>query len=135
MKRPPRKGEGRPTDYSQETLVKTKDYFDNYEKYGDVMPSIAGLAIFLGTSRDTLYDWAKQEEKKEFSDMLREILTKQESVLFNKGLKGEFNSNITKLALTKHGYTDKSDLTSGDKPLNTLLVQFVDEKDVDENSK
>ena len=135
MKRPPRKGEGRPTDYSEETLTKTQDYLDHFEEYGDAIPSIAGLAVFLGISRETVYDWSRQEKKKKFSYILRNILSKQENVLINKGLKNEFNSNITKLALGKHGYTDKSDFTSGDKPLSTLLVQFVDEKDVDENSQ
>ena len=36
----------------------------------------------------------------------------------NKGLRGEFNSNICKLMLGKHGYKDKGEWTGSDnKPL------------------
>src|SRR3990167_6799432 len=95
---------GRPTVYSEEILTKTRDYIVNYEKFDDAIPSIAGLAVVLGISRETIYDWASQEEKKEFSYILADILSNQERILINKGLKGEFNSNITKLVLGKHGY-------------------------------
>ena len=110
---------GRPTDYNDSILEKANDYLENYESYEDVIPSVAGLASVLGIARSTVYDWAKQEEKKEFSDILQEILSKQERVLINKGLTGDFNSNITKLALGKHGYSDKqeTDLTSGGNPV------------------
>lgn len=125
-KRPPRKGEGRPTDYSTEILDKTKDYLANYEDYGDAIPSIAGLAVELKVSRDTIYEWRKHEDKKEFSDILQDILSSQERILISKGLKGEFNSNITKLALGKHGYTEKQDVTSDGKAMQPVLVRFID---------
>lgn len=108
----------RPTDYSEEILTKTQDYLENYEQHGDAIPSIAGLAIHLNLSRTTIYDWASQEDKKEFSYILENILSQQEKTLISKGLKGEFNSSITKLALGKHGYTDKQDVTSDGKPLS-----------------
>jgi hypothetical protein len=105
---------GRPTEYGLKILTKAKDYLTNYKVYGDAIPSIAGLAVRLKISRSTVYDWAKHEDKKEFSYILDHILSDQERVLINKGLTNEFNSNITKLALGKHGYSDKSetDLTS-----------------------
>ena len=37
-------------------------------------------------------------------------MKKQEKDLINKGLTGDFNSTITKLILTKHGYSDKQDI-------------------------
>ena len=42
--------------------------------------------------------------------------------LIAKGLKGEFNASITKLMLTKHGYTDKQDVTTGGKELPTPII-------------
>lgn len=99
---------GRPTDYSEDTLVKTRDYIENHENYGDVVPSVAGLATELGIARSTVYEWAKDENKQEFSDMLDNILSTQERKLLGKGLSGEFNSTITKLMLAKHGYVDQS---------------------------
>lgn len=99
---------GRPTKYSEEILSKTLDYINNYKDHDDLIPSIAGLSVVLGVRRETLHDWAKQESKLEFSNMLADLLARQEQVLFNKGLAGEFNPTIAKLALTKHGYSDKA---------------------------
>ena len=98
----------RPTKYSQEIMVKTLDYMDNFNTgYGDEIPSVAGLAVALGVCRDTLYDWSRQDEKSEFSYMLKRLNTQQRTVLLNNGLNGKFNSQITKLVLSKHGYQDR----------------------------
>lgn len=115
---------GRPTDYNEQTLEKTKHYLANYKDYDDVIPSVAGLAVVLGCARNTIYDWASQEDKKEFSNILQDILSTQEKTLINKGLNGEFNSNITKLVLGKHGYHDKqeTDVTSGGKALEGINI-------------
>ena len=99
---------GRPSDYNEEVLETA---------------SVAGLAKVLGKHRDTLYGWAEDEAKSEFSYILSQIVSNQELVLLNKGLKGEFNSNICKLALGKHGYSEKKDLkTTGD--VTVKIVQF-----------
>lgn len=132
MKRPPRKGEGRPSGYSSEMLTRIKQYLKDYEKEGDAIPSIAGLAASLQVSRDTIYEWKKDKEKKEFSDILDDILSTQERVLINKGLTSEFNSNITKLALGKHGYTDKTDVTSDGKVLPTPILASISSSSDDE---
>lgn len=120
---------GRPTDYGAEKLEKARHYLAHYEEYDDAIPSIAGLSLVLGIARSTVYDWASQPEKAEFSDILQEILSTQEKVLVNKGLKGEFNSNIVKLALGKHGYSDKQELTGPDggalRTDNKWTVEFV----------
>jgi len=100
---------GRPTDYSNEILVKARHYLSNFRDYGDIIPSVAGLASHLHIARSTVYDWAKQEDKKEFSDILDDILSDQEKLLLNKGLSGEFNAQITKLVLGKHGYKESSE--------------------------
>lgn len=101
---------GRPTLYTPELLEEVKDYLVTYEERGHEIPSIAGLACELGVGRRTLHDWAADPEKPEFSRILEQLLSKQEFVLFNKGLNGKFNSNIVKLALGKHGYHDKQDI-------------------------
>ena len=101
---------GRPTVYSKEMLEKTKAYLTEWDKGDnpDVIPSIEGLAFHLDISRTTIYDWAKQEEKKEFSYTLDKINELQKRILLNKGLSSEFNSNITKLALGNHGMSEKN---------------------------
>jgi hypothetical protein len=97
----------RPTLYCPEILDKTRDYLQNFEAYGDLMPSNAGLACHLGITRETVQAWRRDEEKAEFSYILAEIQATQERVLFNKGLGNVYNANICKLALGKHGYSDK----------------------------
>lgn len=100
----------RPTKYNKELLAKAKDYLVNYDQYDHAIPSEAGLSDVLGVTRETLNQWSKDEEKKEFSDTLRKIKNKQELVTVNKGLKGDFNAAITKLILHNHGYSDKQEV-------------------------
>jgi hypothetical protein len=101
-------------------LEAAKLYVDGgYMSQGDPIPMIAGLAIHLGISRETVHSWAKDENKQQFSDIVKDLMAHQERRLFAGGLDGTFNASITKLALTKHGYTDKSENTiqGGDSPL------------------
>lgn len=103
---------GRPSELA-ECLEKAREYLNGgYESVGEVIPNIAGLACYLGKARSTVYEYA--EKSKEFSDILEAILSLQESKLLNNGLKGDFNSTIAKLILTKHGYTDKQEVTGAD---------------------
>ena len=111
----------RPTEYTPEIVTQCYKYLDSYEAIGDAIPSIAGLSVYIGKARSTIYDWAKQEDKAEFSDILEKILSTQESVLLSKGLKGEFNSTITKLALGKHGYKETQDITSNDETVGFVI--------------
>jgi hypothetical protein len=111
---------GRPSEYNESILAEATAYLDNFNtQHEHAIPSIAGLAKVLKKNRDTLYQWAKEEDKKDFSDILRQIVSDQEFTLLNKGLKGEFNPAITKLVLGKHGYHDKqeTDITSGGKEI------------------
>lgn len=114
---------GRPTVYSEETLEKTVDYLENYQSHGDVIPSIVGLARVLEVCRDTVHAWLRDEEKEDFSYIVRKLLSEQERALINGGLKGDMNANITKLVLGKHGYTEKRDQN------NTGSVSIVIDKD------
>ena len=104
---------GRPTKYTPELLAKCYEYLEIWKELGDMIPSHDGLQIYVGISNACLYDWAKHEDKKEFSELLEKILRLQRQELINKGLSGDFNSNITKLVLGKHGYHDKTDQNMG----------------------
>ena len=126
---------GRPTLYCEELLEKAKEYLTDYKTEGDVIPSVEGLSLYLEIARSTIYEWAKQEDKKEFSDTLELINVTQKKVLINKGLKGEFNSNITKLALGNHGYSEKvqqelSGPDGGPIEVTGIEVSFVKAKEV-----
>ena len=118
---------GRPSKLA-ESINKAKDYLmGGYETVGDVVPSVAGLACYLGISRSTAQEYAKENE--EFSGTLEAIKTLQENKLINKGLVGDFNPTITKLMLANHGYSDKaevdnksSDGSMSPKPTTIRLV-------------
>lgn len=105
----------RPTEYTPEIAKQAWDYLDNYEKHGDQIPSIVGLADALSRAESTVYAW-DCPEKPEFSGILEAIKQRQQKVLLNKGLSGDFNSQITKLVLGKHGFHDvaKTDHTIND---------------------
>lgn len=98
---------GRPTKYNEGILELSNEYLDNYQEHGDAIPSVVGLACALGVGRQSIYDWSAKHD--EFSYILDQINVMQEKVLVTNGLNGEFNSNITKLVLGKHGYHEKVD--------------------------
>jgi len=61
----------------------------------------------------------------EFSDILKELDADQEIKLLNSGLTGDFNSTITKLILTKHGYSDKTQQELSGPNGGDLTIQLV----------
>jgi hypothetical protein len=120
----------RPRELNQEVLDKARTYLNEYTTS---IPSRVGLALHLKIHRDTIYDWESKADKDElyasFSDILGEIDAEQEQKLFDKGLTGDFNSTITKLMLTKHGYSDKTqqELTGANGgELTIQIVRFGD---------
>lgn len=119
----------RPTLYNDEVLAKANDYLVNYKDEGHAVPSVAGLGKILRITRETLYKWAKDEDKKEFSDTLAQIISDQEFELVNGGLMNELNSNIAKLMLYNHGHKEKQDVTSNDEGIGGLFqVELVSAK-------
>ncbi|HHR6456587.1 TPA: DNA-packaging protein [Providencia alcalifaciens] len=116
---------GRPSKFA-ESLVKAKEYLmGGYETVGDVVPSVAGLACYLGVSRKTVYEWVK--ESTDLSDTLEGILAMQENKLINKGLNGDFNPTITKLMLANHGYSEKQEVDhrSSDNSMSPTKIVLV----------
>jgi len=103
---------GRPTKYNRVLLDTAVSYISEYSQVGHKVPSIAGLAQVLGTDRETLHRWSNEEDKPEFSNIYRRLMRAQELALINNGLDGTYNSSITKMMLSKHGYSD-SDRNQG----------------------
>lgn len=115
---------GRPTDYTDDMLKLAREYIDDCP---DKVPMVVGLCKYISRAKSTVYRWAKEEGKEEFKDILEEIEENQHIELINGGLDNIFNSAITKMMLTKHGYSDKveQDITSGGKPINSWVVNPV----------
>ena len=112
----------RPTKYNNQILQKAKCYIYHHEKYGDIVPSISGLASILEIAKSTIMLWQKDSDKKEFSDTLEQIKNKQERILINNGLNGSFNSTITKLMLHNFGYSDKKQVHGDHR--DTMVIEL-----------
>ena len=149
----PKHAGGRPTIYDEHIIKRTKAYLDLCEdtteqetigvsakgtelfknKVKVSLPTIEGLAYFLGISRDTIYDWCK--EHKEFSYIIEDLRAKQAQELINKGLSGDYNPTIAKVLLTKHGYREGIDQTTNDKDLPTPILNVQRNNSVSEDKQ
>lgn len=114
---------GRPSKYNPELQAQADRYIYDYAEQEDVIPSAAGLCVWLGISRPTLHEWDRAYP--EFSNTLAAIRELQEKVALNKGLTGAFNSTIVKLVLANHGYSDKQEIDhrSGDASMSPAANQ------------
>ncbi len=123
---------GRPTEYNAKILVKANEYLSSCEdeeiqqlvgmsqkgtelyknKVKVMLPTIEGLALHIGISRETVYDW--EDKYTEFSDIIKDLRAKQAVSLINNGLSGDYNPTIAKVLLTKHGYREGIEQTGKD---------------------
>lgn len=128
---------GRPSLLDKALLEKAKHYMlEGYKEIENIVPSVAGLCCYLGVSKSSVYLWAEDNEtnkndpiRKEFSDTLEAILTKQEMLLINGGLSQAFSGTITKLMLANHGYSDKvqTDVTTNGDSINNnpTIIELI----------
>lgn len=122
---------GRPIEYNDEVPKKAQEYLDkcvdeedeyhktrgeksdSYDRIIRVrLPTIEGLAVHLGISRATVYDW--KEKYPEFSDIIEKLQSVQADRLLLNGLSGDYNPVIAKVLLTKHGYREGIEQTGKD---------------------
>jgi DNA-packaging protein gp3 len=113
----------RPVEYTEEYDKKAQEYLDgcvdtieeywktrgvksdSYERLVRVkLPTIEGLAVYLGIHKDTVYEWEKTYST--FSDVIADLRAIQADRLLNNGLSGDYNPVIAKVLLTKHGYRE-----------------------------
>lgn len=141
-KKTTKKKTGRPTKYNDQVVPKTlkyieqcEDHFYDYvrsesdkgstqeQKVWANIPTVEGLALEIGVHVDTLYEWAKHHPR--FSEALRALVSKQKKMLIRGGLSGYYNPTIAKLVLSaNHGMTERTDVTSGDKPIEANAIAF-----------
>lgn len=128
---------GRPTTCTAAVYKAALLYLENYEtKYEHPFPSLVGLCKVIGRGKTTIYNWALDDRKPEWKDLVDTINEVQEMVLLHKGLTGFFNPAITSLVLGKHGYHKKVDnewtgKDGGPIQTKTLVVSGVDSKHPD----
>ena len=114
---------GRPTKHNEEADKTARDYLENHKDYGDPVPTVSGLATELKVAKSTVYDWAK-DGRGVFPATLEVLDSQQERMLLAGGLKGDLNSNITKLMLANHGYSERKDVNHG---VSSELQQMIEE--------
>ena len=116
----------RPTKYNEiETCEAALQYLGEFEippnerstfiLKNAATPSLVGLALHLGVANSTLDAWKDDKEKEKFSGICKMVMQYQHEILVGGGLSNRFNSQITKMMLSKHGYSDKLDLDHGSK--------------------
>lgn len=129
----------RPVEYSQEYVENSKNYLESCidrpaDRDSDIkasvkIPTIEGLAVYLGINKDTVYDWEKKYD--EFSVVISRLRGEQADRLINNGLSGSYNSTIAKVLLTKHGYREGIDQTTNDKDLPIPILGGILRDDAD----
>ena len=113
---------GRPSKYN-DTMPERVSLFIAKRIMENCLPTHAGLATYIGVGKTTIERWATAHP--EFRVSLDILNAVQEDMLIQRGLKSEYNSTITKLMLSSnHGYKERLDGTSGDKPIAPQIVDF-----------
>lgn len=103
---------GRPSLFKEDTIERARAYIQGgHVEEGDPVPTIEGLAVYLGVGRTTLYDWSTDETKTDgtvqFSNILELCNTVQSKKLLSGALTNDLNANIAKLMLGKQGYSER----------------------------
>ena len=113
---------GRPTKLTDELMHKAKVYVQRDYLIDELIPTMQGLSLYLGVSKRVLHDW--RNENDEFMHIVDDLMDLQAKNLFRGGLTGDFNASITKLLLTKHGFSDRveQDLKSSDGTMQPTQI-------------
>jgi len=116
---------GRPTDYNENVLTQIEQYIKSCGREQTELPTLEGLAIYIGVATDTIQEWKKVHP--EFSASVKGILERQKNQLMNDGLYGgkEVNSTMAIFLLkANHGLIEKSalDLTTDGEKLEGLVI-------------
>lgn len=121
---PPMKGE--PQQLGEWRFDEVIDYIKNYKTYGDVIPSIAGLSVRLGVTRNALHKWRDRDEA--FAELFDKLQAWQEVQLLNGGLRKELEASIVRLALGNHGYKEKKEHGNDpESPINPVNITVIHE--------
>jgi hypothetical protein len=111
----------RPTKLTEQMIKDGWDYLNELDVSIDtLLPTVEGLAIKLGISRDTVYEWDK--EYPEFSDIVKKLKNDQAQKLIQNALANKYNASIAKLILSgKHGYVEQSELKATVETVTPIL--------------
>lgn len=126
---------GQPTLLTPELIERARKYIEDFADDGySVIPTAAGMALYLGVSKQAIHLWAANGG--EFLEPYSKMLQVQEAMTLGKALTSEFNSNISKLILANHGYSDRQavDVTTNGKDIAPTFGSLYGTPDGDAES-
>lgn len=109
----------KPTPHFPNTIRTACDtYFDLCEEDG-VKPSVAGLSVALGVSRDTLLSWVRGEISLESADVVKEYFSLIE-IFDETSIKDNRTNAVSGIFMMKnnHGYKDE------------VVTKVIDEREI-----
>jgi hypothetical protein len=117
---------GRPTLYTPKAIEEINEYLKEAIPQNMKIPTVEGIALRLGISRDTLYEWA--EVHPEFSDTIAKMKMMQKEALIETGIFGgkEINAPIIALLLkVNHDMVEvsRTELTGANGSPITITAQ------------
>ena len=85
---------GRPTKYTPDIFPKIEEYLSMCGREQTKLPSVEGLALFLGVNKTTIFEWDKKYP--EFSNYIKKVANKQKEQLMDDGMYGgkEVNASM-----------------------------------------
>ena len=115
-----------------ETPKKAKAYVKDWAKldadYGAVIPTIEGLSLHLDVHRDTVRAWSNDEDKEEFSGIVKKMYAIQGALLVNKSLTGDYREKTSNALLSRHhdyGERQHVDVTSSDESMKYTQIKLI----------
>ena len=125
LTRPHKKG-GRPTKYNPEVFAKIEEYMSMCGRENMALPTIEGLAEYIGVISETIKEWTKKYPK--FSASIKKLVDRQKNQLMNDGMYGgkEINQAMAIFLLkVNHGMKDTpSHLTQIN--INDMKLEYLD---------
>lgn len=109
-----------------------EDYFKLCDKY-DIIPTIASMSLYLGTSRDTLYTMANNPKIYEYSDILKTAIATCQAYHENAFMSGEVPPvAFIFYAKNYYGMKDTTDISVSanqqDNTINSNTMQTIKEQ-------
>ena len=106
-----------PAFTDEQAHLKVIEYWNSRIETGEErIPTAEGLANYMGITSKTIQKYKNDKVRfKHFGVSYAILLNSQVVELINGGLSNKMNSNIVKLMLHNHGYSDKSEVKSETK--------------------
>ena len=135
---------GRPSKYNDLIQKKADEYVNGYSLYMELkhkdknnndvithvpnsIPSIEGLALELGLSRETIYQQSSGDYAKcQFSDTLERLKQKQKQFLLHHGLLKNYDASFAKFVSVN--MTDMRDKIENTHDLSKIEINIPSEK-------